>query len=98
MTFLGYRRYDEARPTDAADGDLVPVTGSGLGILRDRWPDRTVDDLVGRTPTAEPRHLLLTQASAGSALTRDVPPFEVRVRILGPDGRVTRRAPVPRAC
>ena len=38
----------------------------------------------------QPAHLLLTQASAGSALTRDVPPFEVRVRILGPDGAVIR--------
>ena len=37
-----------------------------------------------------PAHLLLTQASAGSALTRDVPPFEVRARILGPDGEVLR--------
>ncbi len=86
MTFLGYRRYDEN-----ADGTrLEPVRGSGLGILRESVAGSAGDDLVGLSPSGEPHHLLLTQASVRSALTRDVPPFEVRVRVLGPDGRITR--------
>jgi len=90
MTFLGYRRYDEAPGPDAGGAALAPVAGSGLGILRESVAGPDGDDLVGLNPTAERHHLLLTQASVRSALTRDVPPFEVRVRILGPDGRVTR--------
>ncbi len=85
MNFLGYRRYDEE-----PGAGLRPVDGSGLGILRESVAGPDGDDLVGQNPTGEPHHLLLTQASVRSALTRDVPPFEVRVRILGPDGRVTR--------
>ncbi|HEY5881644.1 MAG TPA: NAD-glutamate dehydrogenase, partial [Nakamurella sp.] len=85
MTFLGYRRYDAAQ-----DGGPVPAHGSGLGILRESVTRPDAQDPVGLSPSGEPRHLLLTQASVRSALTRDVPPFEVRVRILGTDGRVTR--------
>ncbi len=86
MTFLGYRRYDEK----AGGPGLEPVPGSGLGILRQSVAGAAGDDLVGQSPTGEPHHLLLTQASVRSALTRDVPPFEVRVRLLGADGRITR--------
>ena len=64
----------------------VPVDGSGLGILRDRGAARSADDHLLTADGGQPAHLLLTQASTGSALTRDVPPFEVRARILGPDG------------
>jgi glutamate dehydrogenase len=85
MTFLGYRRYDEA-----PGGGLQPARGSGLGILRESVAGSDRDELVDLSPSGERRHLLLTQASVRSALTRDVPPFEVRVRILGSDGRVTR--------
>ncbi|HEY7814615.1 MAG TPA: NAD-glutamate dehydrogenase domain-containing protein, partial [Nakamurella sp.] len=86
MTFLGYRRYDQI----AGGPGLEPAPGSGLGILRESVAGPDADDLIGRGPVGDPHHLLLTQASVNSALTRDVPPFEVRVRILGPDGRVTR--------
>ncbi len=88
ITFLGYRRY-EASPGAAHGRPLDPVPGSGLGILRDGVADARDDHLLTLTGE-EPAHLLLTQASAGSALTRDVPPFEVRARILGPDGAVLR--------
>ncbi len=86
MTFLGYRRYD----LTADRAGLAPVRGSGLGILREWVAGNDGDDLVGQSPSGEPHHLLLTQASVRSALTRDVPPFEVRVRLLGPDGAITR--------
>ena len=86
MTFLGYRRYDRS----PAAPRLEPVTGTGLGILRESVAGADADDLTGLSPAGETRHLLLTQASVRSALTRDVPPFEVRVRILGADGEVTR--------
>ncbi len=87
MTFLGYRRYERHGRTP--DEPLTPVAGSGLGILRDNG--QAIPD--GQLLTAsgdKPKHLLLTQASTGSVLTRDVPPFEARVRILGPDGAVIR--------
>jgi glutamate dehydrogenase len=86
MTFLGYRRYDLSSDRSG----LAPVRGSGLGILREWVAGPDGDDLIGQSPTGEPHHLLLTQASVRSALTRDVPPFEVRVRMLGPDGVITR--------
>ncbi len=85
MTFLGYCRY-ETQP--GADG-AAKVAGSGLGILRDDVSG-PIDDLPAAAAGGAPAHLLLTQASEGSALTRDVPPFEVRARILGPDGSVVR--------
>jgi len=81
MTFLGYRKYE------AHQGTLSPVQNSGLGILRDSAED-SYDDHSLTGAGEHPAHLLLTQASAGSALTRDVPPFEVRARILGPDGAI----------
>ncbi|MGS0684405.1 NAD-glutamate dehydrogenase [Nakamurella sp. GG22] len=87
MTFLGYCRYEHVPGT--ADGSLSRVAGSGLGILRDD-ASGPFDDLPGAAAGETPTHLLLTQASAGSALTRDVPPFEVRARVLGPDGAVIR--------
>ena len=88
MTFFGYCRH-EAVP-GSAGSTLAPVPGSGLGILRDSVNGATDDrsDQLMAIAGDHPSHLLLTQASAGSALTRDVPPFEVRARILGSDGRV----------
>ena len=90
MTFLGYRRYDLTGDRTGTPAGLVPVPGSGLGILRESVAGPDGDDLVGQSPSGEAHHLLLTQASVRSALTRDVPPFEVRVRMLGPDGTITR--------
>ncbi|HEY4994262.1 MAG TPA: NAD-glutamate dehydrogenase domain-containing protein, partial [Nakamurella sp.] len=87
MTFLGYRRY-ESQPGSAGSA-MTPVSGSGLGILRDAVADPPEDLTLGAAG-GQPPHLLLTQASAGSALTREVPPFEVRARVLGPDGGVLR--------
>src|SRR5664279_718146 len=87
MTFLGYRRYERRGRT--ADEPLSPVDGTGLGILRDHG-QVIPDDHLLTADGGQPAHLLLTQASTGSVLTRDVPPFEARVRILGPDGAVIR--------
>ncbi len=87
MTFLGYCRYEHV--PGSTDGSVSRVAGSGLGILRDD-ASGPFDDLPGAASGETPTHLLLTQASAGSALTRDVPPFEVRSRVLGPDGAVIR--------
>jgi len=87
MTFLGYCRYEGHQ--GSAEDSLSPVHGSGLGILRE-----SITSAAEQHPLtaggAHPSHLLLTQASAGSALTRDVPPFEVRARVLGPDGALVR--------
>ncbi len=85
MTFLGYCRHENQPGSDVP----AKVAGSGLGILRDGVAG-LFDDLPASATGGAPAHLLLTQASAGSALTRDVPPFEVRARILGPDGSVIR--------
>jgi glutamate dehydrogenase len=87
MTFLGYQRYEVQ-----GGSTPTPVKGSGLGILRDSVAGQrdVADKLTGLATGDQPAHLLLTQASSGSALTRDVPPFEVRARILGPDGSVIR--------
>ena len=83
LTFLGYRRYQASSHDHEV---LHPVAGTGLGILRDTAGDASSDVLAGLV--GAPGHLLLTRAAAGSALTRNVPPFEVRVRILGNDGAV----------
>ncbi len=87
MTFLGYHRYERRGRT--GDEPLSPVDGTGLGILRDHGQVIPGDHLL-TADGGQPAHLLLTQASTGSVLTRDVPPFEARVRILGPDGAVIR--------
>jgi glutamate dehydrogenase len=88
MTFLGYCRHEIL--AGSAGSTLAPVPGSGLGILRESVTGSTEDgsDQLMTITGAHPAHLLLTQASAGSALTRDVPPFEVRARILSSDGSV----------
>ncbi len=86
MAFLGYCR-SESRP--GGGNTLAAVPGSGLGILRGAADD-AVDDVPLVAPDGTTTHLLLTQASAGTSLTREVPPFEVRARILGPDGAVLR--------
>ena len=82
---------------------LVPVPGSGLGILRDdRAGSDAPDDPQATRGTAGDAfdfaatagsvdgHLVLTRASVGSALTRDIPPLAIAVRILGPDDAVVR--------
>ena len=89
LTFLGYR-CDETAP--AGDNHAVhPVPGSGLGILRDGLPSAAQFDDEWVNADAEAGHLVLTQTSNGTALSREVPPFSVAVRILGPDGRIVRQ-------
>ncbi|TKV61255.1 NAD-glutamate dehydrogenase [Nakamurella flava] len=90
LTFLGYRRYERlAATTDGTVGDATDlhiVPGSGLGVLR--GSAHTSWDAELWAP-GEQSHLLITRSSAPSALTRDVPPFEVRVRLLDSAGAVT---------
>ena len=98
LIFLGYRQ-DEARP----DGTLTTVRGSGLGILRPGLPaaaeieaEFAADLAPGPHPDParhrpEQAHVLLTQASRGAPIHREVPPFTVLVRILGPDGALVRQ-------
>ena len=77
LTFLGYREYDLVDWN--GEDMLVPVTGTGLGILR---PDRHEDDTASqsfatlppavRTLAREPKLLVLTKANARSTVHRPV--------------------------
>jgi glutamate dehydrogenase len=85
MVFLGYRRCEP----DAA-GVPVTVPGSGLGVLRADLRDSAAL-IAGEVPsTGSAGHLVLSQVSAGAAVSRDNPPFSVTVRVLRPDGSLER--------
>ncbi len=89
LTFLGYR-CDESAPE--GDGHVIhPIPGTGLGILRDGLPSAGDFDEEWVNADSDAGHLVLTQTSNGTALSREVPPFSVAVRILGPDGRIVRQ-------
>ncbi|QNK80497.1 NAD-glutamate dehydrogenase [Nakamurella sp. PAMC28650] len=89
LTFLGYR-CDEGAP--AGDNHLLhPVPGTGLGILRDGLASAAGFDEEWMNADPSSGHLVLTQTSSGTALSREVPPFSVAVRILGADGRIIRQ-------
>ncbi len=89
LTFLGYR-CDESVPGGHAD-QISPVPGSGLGILRDglAWAADFDDEWVNADASAG--HLVLTQTSKGTALSRELPPFSIAVRILNSDGHIVRQ-------
>jgi len=89
FTFLGYRNY-ELVSTDGQPA-LRTVLASGLGVLRG-------DSLAARSLTAGPdttaaplgpNLLVLTEASAPSAVHRSVYPYYVGVKTFDRDGRVT---------
>ncbi len=91
LLFIGYRQ-----EATGPDGRLAPVPGSGLGILRPELADsKRFDAIVEPTLTGQsdtdPGHIVLSQASHGAAIHREVPPFTVVVRILGPDGMLHRQ-------
>lgn len=91
FTFLGYRNYELVR----AEGDVQPalraVLASGLGVLRG-------DSLAARTLTTgpdagalalSPNLLVLTEASAPSAVVSSVYPYYVGVKTFDANGTVT---------
>jgi glutamate dehydrogenase len=76
FVFLGYREYSLRRAGDEAE--LVPVDGTGLGIMR-RTPDAPRSEAFARLPPRIrtiahiPRALTLTKANAKSTVHRPVP-------------------------
>ena len=86
LTFLGHR-VDEA----SSDGELHGVPGSGIGLMRDELPEAARIDEGWVNPGPEAGHLVITQMSAGSVMTRQVPPFAISIRILNFDGSVVRQ-------
>jgi glutamate dehydrogenase len=92
FTFIGYRQYELVQ--DPAGGDelaLRAVLASGLGVLRQ-------DSLAARSLTAgpdtaaqalAPELLVLTQASAPSAVHRSMYPYYVGVKTFDAEGNVS---------
>jgi glutamate dehydrogenase len=88
FTFLGYRNY-ELVDTEGEPG-LRAVLASGLGVLRQ-------DSLAARSITAgpdtaayalSPNLLVLTEASAPSAVHRNVYPYNIGLKTFDGDGNV----------
>jgi len=89
LTFLGYRS-DESTAGD--NGRIVqPVRETGLGILRDGLACATDFDDEWINAGSVQGHLLLTQTSHGTALSRGLPPFSIAVRILDSSGEIVRQ-------
>ncbi|HEV2780486.1 MAG TPA: NAD-glutamate dehydrogenase [Actinophytocola sp.] len=89
FTFLGYRNYDLV--TTDGQPALKAVLASGLGVLRQ-------DSLAARSLTAGPdaathalsaNLLVLTEASAPSAVHSSVYPYNVGMKTFDADGNVT---------
>ena len=89
LTFLGYR-CDESVPGGSGD-DIHPVPGTGLGILRDGLDSARDFDEEWINADASAGHLVITQTSNGTAMSRELPPFSVAVRILGNQGEIVRQ-------
>jgi len=92
FTFLGLREFSFKGEPDS--GELVPVDGSGLGVLRD--PTRHVlardGDALAMTPEirrmyAGPQPLIVTKSSVMSRVHRRAPMDYVGIKRFGPDGR-----------
>ena len=92
FTFLGLREF--RLKGDPATGDLVPVDGSGLGVLRD--PTRHVlsrdGDALAMTPEIRrtylaPQPLIVTKSSVQSRVHRRAAMDYIGVKSYGPDGR-----------
>jgi glutamate dehydrogenase len=91
FTFLGYRNYELVNPGQDEPPALRAVLASGLGVLRQ-------DSLAARSLTAgpdatsqalSPSLLVLTEASAPSAVHQSVYPYYVGVKTFDHDGTVT---------
>jgi glutamate dehydrogenase len=91
FTFLGYRNYELVRGEEDDQPALKAVLASGLGVLRG-------DSLAARSLTTGPdamahalstNLLVLTEASAPSAVARSVYPYYVGVKTFAADGTVT---------
>ncbi|HSD79160.1 MAG TPA: NAD-glutamate dehydrogenase domain-containing protein, partial [Solirubrobacteraceae bacterium] len=91
FTFLGFREY-ELVALDGGDG-LLPVHGSGLGILRDP-PAAPPRERAGVLPpraaalAREPTALVLTKANRRSTVHRPAYLDYVGVKRFGPGGKV----------
>ena len=91
FTFLGYREYrlERGRRVDC----LVPVPGSGLGLLRtgDRRPRPTKTEITGelRNKAREPALLIVTKANSVSTVHRSTYLDYVGVKTFDARGRVT---------
>jgi glutamate dehydrogenase len=71
FTFLGYREYDLAGAGPATAGELRPVPGTGLGLLRHDAPDPAAATPPGGLATeAAPRRLVLAKSSLRSTVYR----------------------------
>lgn len=90
FTFLGFREYDLNR---ASEGDaLVPVPGSGLGLLRD---DLRISPSAPRRLSAEmsafarrPEVVFITKTNHKSPVHRDVHMDYIGIKRFGADGQV----------
>jgi len=80
FTFLGSARFD------VTAGGLVPVPGSGLGLLREQGSDALAREVAERGPQGE--LLVLTKAGSRSTVHRPVHLDDVGVQLLDDDGRV----------
>jgi len=90
FTFLACRDYRLA-PTEGGTG-LIPVSGSGLGLLRADppmgVPRPALSDAVLAKAT-ERRVLFVTKANSRSSVHRPVHLDYVGVKTFGPDGQIT---------
>ncbi len=84
FTFLGYREYD------LRDGQLQPLPGTGLGLLRHDGPDsHLATPPGGLAQERATRRLVLAKSSVRSTVYRPSYLDYVAVRKFGPDGQVT---------
>jgi glutamate dehydrogenase len=84
FTFLGYREYD------LRDGQLQPVAGTGLGLLRHDGADAlTATPPGGLDRERAHRRLVLAKSSIQSTVYRPGYLDYVAVRRFGADGRMT---------
>jgi glutamate dehydrogenase len=87
FTFLGYREYELA--TDEHGGEMLALTGSGLGILRGAAArPRKALNARALELAFEPRPLVLTKANSRATVHRPAYLDYVGVKRFGPDGRV----------
>jgi glutamate dehydrogenase len=91
FTFLGSREFELAG--DAQSGDLVPVAGSGLGVLRDESVQvlRRGTELVAMTPEVRrfffaPSPLIIAKANAMSRVHRRAHMDYIGIKTYRADG------------
>ncbi|HEX4834686.1 MAG TPA: NAD-glutamate dehydrogenase [Trebonia sp.] len=90
FTFLGYREYDLSSSGDAATGELRPLPGSGLGLLRHDGVDAfTIAAPGGMLSGRAARRLVLAKSSLRSTVYRPSYLDYVAVRKFDAEGQVT---------